>query len=54
MEVLTPVCARKQDLPPSNGAWSCVTASGAGDGSVEMQVALPILSVVSCFSICRF
>jgi hypothetical protein len=58
MELWVPVYARKQDLPPSQH-WiiepgAVQRLQGRGIGSVELRVILPILSVVSCFSICGF
>jgi hypothetical protein len=41
-------------LTLSSGAWSCDVILGVGDWSVELLVFLPILPLVSCFSICRF
>jgi hypothetical protein len=58
MEPWVPVFAGKQDLPLSEN-WVMESGAmwrfqGQGIGSVELQVILPILPMVSCFTICGF
>jgi hypothetical protein len=48
------VCPRQWDFLLSNGDWSCVATSTAGTRGVELQVILPILPMIRCFSICGF
>jgi hypothetical protein len=53
LELRVPVCAR-WDLLLNNGAWSSQRLQGWGIKSVELQVILPILPLVSCLSVSLF